>query len=106
MPPRNDHRLIGIDPIGVFRRHDRVQRGLNTCELGLQRDESCVLVKSRRLEFLVFRLELLDQLCGVRKGAVGQITADQVACYCAAQQEDHAGSERPKPALTIRHPSV
>ena len=92
MTARYNHRLIGTDVICAFRRHDRVQRGLNTCELGLQLDESCVFVNNFALEPLVFGLDLPDLFSGSCKVTVTQIQAEYVSPNYATQREDNNGA--------------
>src|ERR1017187_2295429 len=96
MTARDDQRLIGTDVIGVLRRRDRVQRGLNTCKLALQLNESCVLVNNFLLEPLAFGLQLLDLLPDDCKVAVSQIQAEHVAPDCAPYHENHNGEDQQK----------
>src|ERR1700722_2657039 len=86
-----DQRLVGIDVVGVLRRHDRIERGFGARKLGTQRREIGVLVGNIRRQPLAVGLQLLNGGVALRNIAGIERAAPKIAADHDEQDEDDGG---------------
>ena len=94
----DDERLVGIDVIGVLRRHDRIQRRLRVRQLGLQRGELCELIAVSGLKLLAFAAQQLNGGVALDEVAGSEPPAVHVAADRDAECEEHKQDNQPKAA--------